>query len=217
MNLSQIEVLINKTHWPVTALGYGKRVGVWFQGCSIGCKGCCSKDTWQKKPTTKTTINSVTNWINSLPKEEIDGFTITGGEPFDQPQALRSLIEYLKRHYPLNKDILVYSGYPYKILKRKYPDIVEMADIIISEPFKESLPVGFLSGSNNQKIYTRTTLASERYSHDKQQENSPKKLQVHFDGEQLFLIGIPNRGDLDVLKLKAEASGVTLSNTSWEG
>ncbi|MCA1696856.1 MAG: radical SAM protein, partial [Actinobacteria bacterium] len=33
-------------HHPVTTLGYGTRAGVWVQGCTIGCHGCASRDTW---------------------------------------------------------------------------------------------------------------------------------------------------------------------------
>ncbi|MCT5046402.1 radical SAM protein, partial [Pseudomonas aeruginosa] len=27
-------------------MGTGRRLGIWFQGCSIRCPGCISADTW---------------------------------------------------------------------------------------------------------------------------------------------------------------------------
>ena len=37
---------LSRIHFPVTTLGPGRRIGIWFQGCSIRCKGCVSADTW---------------------------------------------------------------------------------------------------------------------------------------------------------------------------
>ena len=40
------QIGLNRVHFPVTALGPGRRVGIWLQGCSIRCPGCMSLDTW---------------------------------------------------------------------------------------------------------------------------------------------------------------------------
>lgn len=37
---------LSRIHFPVTTLGPGNRIGIWFQGCSIQCQGCVSVDTW---------------------------------------------------------------------------------------------------------------------------------------------------------------------------
>lgn len=42
-----MEIAINKIHFPVSTLGFGQRLGIWFQGCSIRCPGCISRDTWE--------------------------------------------------------------------------------------------------------------------------------------------------------------------------
>ncbi|HAU1321526.1 TPA: radical SAM protein, partial [Legionella pneumophila] len=39
-------IYISRVHFPVTTLGPGHRIGIWFQGCSIRCPGCISTDTW---------------------------------------------------------------------------------------------------------------------------------------------------------------------------
>ena len=43
-------IAINKAHYPVTVLGPGQRIGIWFQGCRIHCPGCVSQDTWAADP-----------------------------------------------------------------------------------------------------------------------------------------------------------------------
>ncbi|MGG7582215.1 4Fe-4S cluster-binding domain-containing protein [Rhizobium sp. Nf11,1] len=77
-------------HFPVTALGPGRRIGIWFQGCSIRCPGCISADTWTTGKGT-TTLEEVVNTLQPwLP--EAEGVTVSGGEPFDQQEALQSLL-----------------------------------------------------------------------------------------------------------------------------
>ncbi len=46
-----MNILLNKAHFPVTVLGPGRRIGIWLQGCSIGCAGCISQDTWEADAT----------------------------------------------------------------------------------------------------------------------------------------------------------------------
>ena len=44
--------------------------------------------------------------------EEADGITISGGEPFDQPEALIHLLAQIRSKTSI--DILVYSGHPFE-------------------------------------------------------------------------------------------------------
>ena len=81
------EIFLSRLHFPVTALGPGRRIGLWVQGCSIRCAGCISLDTWApgKGSTTVAAVAEVImRWI-----DEADGLTISGGEPLDQADAIR--------------------------------------------------------------------------------------------------------------------------------
>src|SRR5258708_38634520 len=88
-------ISINKVHFPVTSLGFGRRVGIWTQGCSIGCPGCVNKDTWSARPDCDIDVATLLKGINQW-LDQADGVTISGGEPFDQPNGLHSLVQALR-------------------------------------------------------------------------------------------------------------------------
>src|SRR5215218_593389 len=85
-------IQLNKAHWPVTVLGPGRRIGLWMQGCSIHCPGCVSQDTWPADPATAITVDALVDWCRTTTGSALDGVTISGGEPFDQPDALLRLL-----------------------------------------------------------------------------------------------------------------------------
>ena len=209
-----MKIAINKTHWPVTVLGYGNRVGIWLQGCSIGCKGCCSTDTWETHPENLVEISNLISWVDHLDVSAIDGFTISGGEPFDQPQALEKLLNVIKQRYchDSDRDIIVYSGYRFKKLQSRFSTILNYCDMVISEPFVRTREPSFLRGSNNQKFHFISDIAHERYTHASLAGNQ-KTIQTDFDGESLLLIGIPQSGDLERMGELLQTKGITLGST----
>ncbi len=210
VSIASAPVDIDALRWPITVLGYGKRIGIWFQGCSIGCKGCCAKHTWERSGNL-TTVSSVLGWIATRPLREIDGFTISGGEPFEQPEALTELLTALRTFDSIQtpRDVLVYSGFPWKRLERHFPHILALADVVISEPFQAQREPGFLRGSTNQRIHCLSDLAHARYSG--LDGDSLAKLQIAMEGDDMHVIGIPQRGDIERLKKIAASRGLNLA------
>jgi anaerobic ribonucleoside-triphosphate reductase activating protein len=93
-------ITLSRLHFPVTTLGPGKRIGIWLQGCSIRCPGCISADTWSATEgltTTEAVIEALLPWL-----PDAEGITISGGEPFDQPEALQILLRELRCLSPLD-------------------------------------------------------------------------------------------------------------------
>jgi organic radical activating enzyme len=74
---------VSRIHVPVTALGPGRRVGIWVQGCSIGCAGCMSQDTWDPAGGEPVPVSRILSWLAGLPGT-VTGLTVSGGEPFQQ-------------------------------------------------------------------------------------------------------------------------------------
>src|SRR5574338_1710876 len=85
-----MDVAISRIHFPVTALGPGRRIGLWFQGCSIRCPGCISVDTWEAG-LGLVPLAEVIGRIAAL-APQADGLSVSGGEPFDQPGALTQIL-----------------------------------------------------------------------------------------------------------------------------
>jgi len=195
-----MDIYINKIHYPVNNLGAGTRLGIWFQGCPIRCPGCVNPDTWEAAEEYRLDyaefINTLVNFENL---QAADGVTITGGEPFAQPEALFELTRFLRNF--IKGDILVYSGYAYKELKKKHAGILKAIDVLISEPFIESAGDRLLwRGSDNQKIRLLSKRAAAVYGRGiDRAEWKGRRMQFSLVGDCLYMIGIPGRGDMEKL------------------
>ena len=191
--LSRRRIAIARAHFPVTTLGYGRRVGIWTQGCTIRCCGCMSTDTW---PRLRGDMVEVGNLVQSLRPwlATADGVTVSGGEPFEQPAALAALLRILRLE--ISGDLFVYSGMTWERLVAEYPDVVGLPDVIMSEPYDASI-TGTLPfrGSDNQRLHRLTPLGALRYpeSFDEPVEGV-RSLDVATVGETAFLVGIPMDG-----------------------
>lgn len=219
-----MKIAINKAHFPVTVLGPGRRIGIWVQGCAIGCKGCVSQDTWATDPGRLMPLPQLLNWCRTVSHGQLDGVTISGGEPFDQPQALSALLTGLRAwrsQAQLDFDILCYSGYPLAKLQRNHARLLDKLDALIPEPYLEAQPMTHpWHGSGNQPLVLLSPRGHARY------ENWPgaapdalaaggKRMQMMQDGDKIWTIGIPARGDMTALEAACDAQGVTLAQVSW--
>lgn len=207
-------VAISRVHFPVTTLGPGRRLGIWFQGCSIRCPGCISADTWPQtagRVSVGDVLASVADYVHAA-----DGVTISGGEPFEQPEALGELLVGLAAILKPGSDVLVYSGFPYDALEpwlAKWPGLI---DALISGPFEVQAPqTRPLMGSDNQTLHALTELGRERFSEfERQRDRSDDRLDLMVDEEgTAWLAGIPRRGDLERLQALLAAQGTTVRTT----
>lgn len=119
---------------------------------------------------------------------EIDGFTLSGGEPFLQDEELAELVEALSK---ISDDILIYTGYTIEWLKENKKGSVErilplVSAIIDGEYIKSKDDSKGIRGSSNQRVHVFKY--PERY-HDA--ENSERKVQIINHKKGMTLIGIP--------------------------
>jgi anaerobic ribonucleoside-triphosphate reductase activating protein len=213
-----VSLRLNKAHYPVTVLGHGRRIGIWFQGCGIRCKGCVSQDTWEEAAGAWMRVADLLAWCRQ--KEDVDGVTISGGEPFDQPRALNALLDgirrWRRRENP-NLDVLCYSGYPLKTLEARHGGLLKKLDALVPEPYVDALPQGGCwRGSANQPLLPLSPLGKARYGdQDIGSSSRAKTLQVSVEDGRVWMIGIPARGDMAALEALCAQRGLHLHAVSW--
>jgi anaerobic ribonucleoside-triphosphate reductase activating protein len=217
-------IRIAKVHHPVTVLGPGHRLGIWVQGCSIGCAGCASRDTWVTDPALEVEVADLLDRCRELVGDgPLDGVTVTGGEPFEQPAALAALADGLRswgheRHtagHP-ELDLLVYSGLPWARLTRHHADLLARFDAAVPEPYVATAPRGGAwRGSSNQPLVPLTPLGRLRYPAGVDSDDGRPRLQVALDDDAVWFVGVPRPGDLDRLEAALAARGVTVEEVSW--
>lgn len=194
-----MKLAISRIHFPVTTLGPGRRVGIWFQGCSIHCPGCISADTWAKRrpdqPVSEL-LESIGDWF-----AQSDGVTISGGEPFEQLEGLEKLLRGIRSKW--NLSTLVYSGLSFKELKAYSLVKSGLIDALISEPYlqyeDQTKP---LRGSDNQKLNLLTERGNQLFGQFEHSTNQfANSLDVMFDADGVvWFAGIPRRGDIKKLQ-----------------
>ena len=170
--------------YPVEVLGPGKRVGIWFCGCGHRCEGCCNPELWEFQERYRTTPETVFDLIRTLAETHpIDGFTISGGDPMYQPQALRRLLKLLKT---ISDDILVYTGYQLEALP---PQALENISVLIDGPYIEARnDNSFLRGSSNQRIHILEETHREKYR--AYLENGSNQIQNFTTADGIVSVGI---------------------------
>ena len=145
--------------YPIEVLGPGKRIGIWFCGCPRRCKGCSNPELWEFQERYQVDLTVIKELIEQLCEQnQVDGFTLTGGDPLYQYEAFRQLVNYLST---ISDDILVYTGYTKDELRSKSLDGVA---VLIDGPYIEERNNGcVLRGSDNQQIYILNEQLRDKY------------------------------------------------------
>lgn len=168
------------------ALGPHKRFIVWVQGCNKRCKGCIAPDSWALDGGELMDVKVLADQI--IMQKDIEGITISGGEPFLQQQALCSLISAVREQK--NIGVIIYTGMNYSAIKDT--DLAKMSDIIVDGEYREELNDDkSLRGSSNQNVVCIT----ERYKDiiAKHYGIDGRKIELLFLSGKMQMIGIPNK------------------------
>lgn len=132
------------------------RLAVFVQGCTHHCPHCHNQQTWDFEG---GKIEDTAKIIEVYKKNLLlKGITLTGGEPFEQPQAMYELAKEVRR---LGGDVWTYSGYTLEELQNKNnPDVEKLlneTDFLVDGKYIHQLRDLSLNfrGSTNQNIYKR--------------------------------------------------------------
>jgi len=158
--------------------GPGSRMVVFFQGCGHNCSGCFNPATHASHGGSRLTPEAL---LERYVKDGIDGMTVSGGEPFDQPHGLLGLLQTAQEKYGL--PTIVYTGYSYEALGRcrERFDCLPYIDLLIDGKYdlsqrEESL---LARGSTNQRFYFLT----DRYDDDDLLLPAKAEIRIGRDGE----------------------------------
>lgn len=194
-------------------LGPGRRIVMWVQGCTLACTGCMSPELWQRREENRLEVSAVLARVASLAPGH-DGLTISGGEPFQQAEALTELLQGVRR--ATNLDVLVYSGFTLEELRRGSPAVKAMLgliDVLIDGRFAEGAGDHRIwRGSDNQVMHLLSAGARSRYAQFAEAiDPGPRTVYLRAEGTgNLRLIGIPRRGLVAQLSERLLQRGLTL-------
>ena len=145
------------------ANGPGVRVSLFVSGCRHHCKNCFNSEAWDFNYGNAYTDEVLEEIITALSPNQIEGFSLLGGEPFEpenQADVLKTVTE-IKKRLP-SKSIWIYSGFLYdsQLIAGKVGNkdtvrqILENADVLVDGKFVEELkrPDLIFRGSSNQRI-----------------------------------------------------------------
>lgn len=137
------------------ANGPGLRFVVWFQGCTLGCPGCFNPKTHGAAGGMEMDTVALAEQLLAKPNG-IEGVSFSGGEPFQQPEALLALLDRLAGS---GLSMLAFSGYTHAEIQRQPlgPAILARLDVLIAGRYLQSRHQGRgLLGSTNQAVHLLT-------------------------------------------------------------
>lgn len=134
------------------ANGPGTRFVVWLQGCSLGCPGCFNPTTHDATGGEPVEVDTLVARIR-----DVDGLTLSGGEPLEQPEAALALLRGARAR---GLSTLIFSGFTIDEIRarRLGAEVLAELDVLIDGRYvsTDRLATG-LRGSANQRIHLMTS------------------------------------------------------------
>lgn len=199
-----------------SALGPGHRAVIWFHGCSFNCPGCIAAEMNASEEFARVPVESLVRTVAAIP--DIEGVTLSGGDPFDQNiESLALLLEQLRACSPLS--VMCYTGRTLAQLRTgvraaAHDRVLVNVDVLVDGLYVDSLNDGHAwRGSSNQQVHFLTP----RYRHLENfvSSSTDRQLEVTLDRSgRIRITGIPPSGFLGRLRQELTLRGLTMSTPS---
>ena len=213
------QLRISRVHFPVTALGPGRRLGVWLQGCPLACAGCMSLDTWDPTGGVAVEVERVAAMWRDAVAAGADGITISGGEPLVQAAALTALLYRIRGTRSTDArehDILLFTGFELDELDDGQLAATSLADVFVTGRYRAGEPTDLIwRGSANQRMHLNTDLGKRRYATFLDLAPERPRIQVHPEHDGFWLVGVPRRGTLQKLQRGLRDDGLSVGAVTW--
>lgn len=169
-------------------LGPGKRYVAWVQGCCFSCDNCGSSEWREMRQADLVRPEDLAAAILRVP--DLEGITISGGEPMLQAANLIKLMGLVHAHRPLS--VICYTGFTLEALKERNDqatdDLLAALDVLIDGPYMDQLNdnLGW-RGSSNQRVH----FLSGRYRELEAKFHSRRRdIEIHLRGGHYLVVGV---------------------------
>lgn len=142
--------------------GPGLRFTLFTQGCPHRCPGCHNPQTHGTEGGQWMGVEELVRRMLANPLQR--GLTLSGGEPFAQPEACAALAQRVRA---CGKDVWVYSGYTFEELTASgsagIRALLEACDVLVDGRFllaQRSLALRFRGSANQRLIDLPLSLAA---------------------------------------------------------
>jgi len=167
-------------------LGKGERFALWLQGCKRECFNCIAKDSWEIGVGEDIDIELLAKEVNN---SNVDGISISGGEPLLQDKNLASFLDLLDEKL----DVILYTGFKFEEVEEL--ESVKRVDLLIDGEYIDRLNNDApLIGSINQRVFVLSERGIELAEYMKNQKE--REIEVEIIKDEVFIAGIPPKNRL---------------------
>jgi anaerobic ribonucleoside-triphosphate reductase activating protein len=161
------------------ANGPGERFVIWLQGCTLGCPGCFNPATHTTDAGTSIEVDEL---IDRARAAGVEGVTLSGGEPLQQPDAALAILRGARA---AGLSTLAFSGYTIDEIREQPlgPAILQELDVLVDGRYVASARnAAGLRGSSNQRIHCLTP----RYTIDDVERTPVAEIRITPDGDAIL-------------------------------
>lgn len=171
------------------ALGPGLRYIIWTQGCLFHCANCLSPQSRPLDQGYLMEVDSIADDIIS--NQNIEGITISGGEPMIQAEPLCQLLDKVKDKRP-ELTIISFTGFRKENLTAPAQiQLLNTIDLLIDGEYVDELNDGMgLRGSSNQRLHF---MSNRLLPFKEELEHGKRVIEFHIQQDKTVAYGIPKR------------------------
>lgn len=135
--------------------GDGVRYSIYLAGCRHRCPGCHNPQSWAPDQGTLLDEQQLHRIINAIQNNGfLDGITVSGGDPFFNPEGLAAFLQAIKQATGTN--VWCYTGYTLEEILDSPPlqPPLRYIDVLVDGRYEAALadPNLPFRGSSNQRV-----------------------------------------------------------------
>lgn len=137
-----------------SANGPGDRFVIWVQGCTLACPGCFNPETHRSGEPSQN-VDELAEQVLAVPN--LEGVTLTGGEPLQQPEAVAALLRRIRQRS--NLGVVLISGFTEVEIRadERLMSACRDVDVVVAGRYNRGLHLAAgLRGSSNKSYWFLT-------------------------------------------------------------